>query len=310
MAGHLHFPTAEEHQMHSLDAKLSPPDRLTILWLALLIAVAAASHPTPLAAVALVVSTAVAVVAVAALRTRSRLGRVVHDFLPIAMILAVFNLAGPMVAAANPRRWDGVLAAADDRFFGSLALAWRHALGRPAWLTDFASLAYVSFYFVPLAIAIALYRSRSRREFDAFVFALMTAFYLPYIGYLAFPAYGPRVPASALGGGAVTAVVQAILGAAEINRLDAFPSGHTTVSLTFLVLGTRSFPRWRVPLLASVAGILFSTVYLSFHYVVDLLAGALVAAIVPAAVPSLERVISGDVRAPHAARVMPKGGST
>jgi membrane-associated phospholipid phosphatase len=309
LAARLHIPH-QEQQVHSLVAKLSPPDRLTILSVGLLIAVAAVSHPIPLGAVALAASTAIAVVAVATWPPRSRVGRVAHDFLPIATIFAVFNLAGPIVAAANPRRWDGVLAAADDRFFGSLALAWRHALGRPAWLTDLASLSYVSFYFVPLAIAIALYRSRSRREFDAFVFALMTAFFLPYVGYLAFPAYGPRVPASALGGGSVTAVVQAILGAAEINRLDAFPSGHTTASLTFLVLGTRSFPRWRVPLLASVAGILFSTVYLSLHYVVDLLAGALVAAIVPAAALVLERVVSGDVRVPHAASVMSKGGST
>lgn len=269
-------------------AKLSPPDRLTILWLVLLMAVAAASHPIPVGAVAIAASTALVVLAVAAWGERSRIGRIAHDFLPIAMIFAVFNLAGPVVAAANPRRWDGVLAAADERLFGNLAHAWRYTLGRPAWLTDLASLAYVSFYFVPLAIAIALYRARPRREFDAFVFALMTAFFLPYVGYLAFPATGPRVPAAMLGGGMVTAAVQAVLGAAEINRLDAFPSGHVTVSLTFLVLGARS----------------------SLHYVVDLLAGALVAAVVPAAATVLERVVRGDVHVLHGHSVVSKGGST
>lgn len=296
--------------MHARFTKLSPPDRLTILWLTVLIVVASAARPVPLAAAALAATTVVAVVATAAWGTRSPVGRVAHDFFPIAMIFAVFNLAGPIVAAANPRRWDGVLASADERFFGNLAVAWRDALGRPAWLTDLASLAYVSFYFVPLAIAIALYRSRPRREFDAFVFALMTAFFLPYVGYLAFPAYGPRVSAGVLGGGRMTTIVQAILHAVEINRLDAFPSGHTTVSLTFLVLGARSFPRWRVPLMAVVAGILFSTVYLSLHYLVDLLAGALVAAIVPGAATLLARVVNVDLRVMHASSVMPKGGST
>jgi len=292
--------------VHALVAKLSPPDRLTILWLAALVLVAVASHPVPLAALALAASTAAVVVAVANWGTRSRIGRVVHDFLPIATIFAVFNLAGPVIAAANPRRWDGVLAAVDERFFGSLAHAWRHALGRPAWLTDLASLAYVSLYFVPLALAIAAYRARPRREFDAFVFALMTAFFLPYVGYLLCPATGPRVSAGALGGGVVTAVVQDVLRAGEINRLDAFPSGHTTVSLTFLALGARSFPRWRVPLVVSAASILFSTVYLSMHYVTDVVAGAIVAAIVPAAVTLFERIVSGDVHvlqaAPHQVR--------
>jgi membrane-associated phospholipid phosphatase len=181
--------------MQSLGAKLSPPDRLTILWLAVLIAIAAASPPV---------------------------------------------LVGPIVAVANPRRWDGVLAAADDRFLGSLTLAWRHALGRPAWLTDVASLAYASFYFVPLAIAIAL----------------------------------------------------------------------STVSITFLVLGARSFPRWRIPLMAVVAGILFSTAYLSLHHVTDLVAGALVAAVVPATATLFERVVSRDVHLLHPTRVLSKGGST
>jgi len=281
--------------VHALVEKLSLPDRLTILWLAALIGVAAAAHPTPMAAMALAGSTAAAVVAVATWGTRSRLGRIVHDFFPVATIFAVFNLAGPIVAAANHKRWDGMLAAADERVFGPLGPAWRHVLGRPAWLTDFASLAYVSFYFVPLAIAIALYRTRPRREFDAFVFSLMTAFFLPYVGYLMLPASGPRVSSGALGGGAVTAFIQAILSAGEVNRLDAFPSGHTTVSLTFLVLGARSFPRWRIPLLACVASILFSTVYLSLHYVVDLAAGVLVAATVPAVVTVLARIVSGDL---------------
>jgi len=249
---------------------------------------------------ALAGSTAAAVVAVATWGARSRIGGIVHDFFPVATIFAVFNLAGPIVAAANQRRWDGALAAADERFFCPLASAWRHALGRPAWLTDFASLAYVSFYFVPLAIAIALYRARPRREFDAFVFALMTAFFLPYVGYLMLPASGPRMPSGALGGGAVTALIQAILRAGEVNRLDAFPSGHTTVSLTFLALGARSFPRWRIPLLACVVSIVFSTVYLSLHYVVDLVAGALLAAIVPAATTFLERIVSGEVHLLHA----------
>lgn len=282
---------------------LSPPDRLALIWLVFFGVLAAARVSHPLALMSWMAAAIAVIGSVAAWGARSRTGRLVHDFLPIPTILAVFSLAGPVVAAANPTRWDGRLAALDARLWGPLVTAWRGALGRPAWLTDTASLAYVSFYFVPAAIAVALYRAQRRREFDSFVFSVMTAFFLPYLGYLLFPALGPRVPdateAATLGGGVVSAAVRAVLRVMEVNRLDAFPSGHTAVSLVVLFFGVRLLPRWTVPLVANVAAILFATVYLSLHYVVDLAAGALVAALVPLVLPILGRACG---RAPQLRR--------
>lgn len=274
---------------------LSVPDRLALLWLGAIALVAIACVARLLSIVGLAFLVATGIGAIAAWAARSRTGRIVHDFLPIATIFAVFNLVGPVVALVNPRRWDVTLAAMDQRFFGRMLHAWRDALGRPNWLTDAASLAYVSFYFVPVAMAVALYQRGKRRDFDRFVLTLVTAFFLPYIGYLLFPAAGPRAPtnevARALGGGAITRTIDAVLRAGEINRLDAFPSGHATVSITLLALGARFFPRWRAPLAFWVASILFSTVYLSLHYLVDLAAGAAVAGLVPGAATLLKRAL-------------------
>jgi hypothetical protein len=47
-----------------------------------------------------------------------------------------------------------------------------------------------------------------------------------------------------------------------------------------------SFPRTTV-------GILFSTVYLSLHYVTDLIAGAMLAAAMPLVLPPLRRMCAG-----------------
>jgi membrane-associated phospholipid phosphatase len=270
---------------------VSAADRLASVWLVGLALLAAVRHPAPIPLVVAAATTVAGVIAVAAWATHSRVGRVVHDFLPIALIPIVFNLAGPVIAAANSARWDGVLAGIDARFCGSLVSAWRNALGRPTLLTDLAYVAYVSFYFVPLAMAVALYRSGRGDDFDSFVFAVMMAFFLPYVGYLVFPATGPRIPlaseAQVLGGSAVAEGIRAVLRVAEVNKLDAFPSGHAAVSLVFLVLGARLFPRWRVPLVAIVVAILFATVYLSLHYLIDLFAGAVVAALVPAVITLL-----------------------
>ncbi len=306
-------PSARAVRLRVALASWSLPDRLGISWLVGLALVAAVCRPARPMLVVVAILVAASVAIVAAWGARSRIGRVVQDFSPIAVIYAVFSLTGPIVAAANPARWDAPLAAVDQRLFGGLADAWRGVLGRPSWLTDAASVAYVSFYFVPLAIAVALHRQRRRSEFESFVFTLMVAFFLPFAGYLLLPATGPRVPladeAHVLGGGIVANVVRAVLRAGETNRVDAFPSGHATVSLVFLVAGARSFSRWRVPLAACVIAILFSTVYLSLHYVVDLLAGAVVAAIVPVVAPWLRRALGSDVGVsggpPSAARHQP-----
>ena len=188
------------------------------------------------------------------------------------------------------------MAELDARWFGPLVPAWRDLLGRPNWLTDAASLFYVSYYFIPFGMCIALWVQRRWKDFDDLGFALITTLLLTYVGYFLVPTTGPRVPheleLQVLGGGTFSARVRDFLRAAEINQLDAFPSGHTALSLVYLGYGWRLYPSWkiRIPLAISVLGIIFATVYLSLHYAVDLVAGALLAAMVPLAVRVLRRV--------------------
>ena len=69
----------------------------------------------------------------------------------------------------------------------------------------------------------------------------------------------------------------------------AFPSLHAAVSLLTLTYAWR-YLRWYVlPLGIVVTGLITSTVYLRHHYVVDLLAGALLVPWVLFAAPRFER---------------------
>jgi membrane-associated phospholipid phosphatase len=268
-------------------ARLSGVDRLFLGCLAGLFVLAALRHPSPAPLLAACAGLAALIVASASASAgRSREVRVFHDFLPIGLVFATFNLAGPVIAAANPARWDTFFAAADARYLPTLAAAWRAALGRPAWLTDLASICYFSYYFVPVAIAVALYATGRRADFARFVLVVVATFAATWIGYLAFPTTGPRVAAgeadSVLGGSALSRVLRMVLAGGEMNLLDAFPSGHTAVAVVFCALGCRLFPRWRwrVFLVLDAAGIVFATVYLSLHYVVDIAAGFALAGLV------------------------------
>ena len=275
---------------------LAPIDRMTLSFVAFLAATAVLAHPQPLPILAVLAVLAMGFSVAGPWGLRSEVGRVVHAFLPLPMVVTIFNVAGPLIGATNPARWDSFFSSFDARVFGPLAPAWRGLLGRPVWLTDLASIAYVSYYFIPVAMVAALWRKGRRREFDDLAFTLIATLLVSYLGYFLFPTTGPRVPqeleAAVLGGGAVSAGVREFLRVAEVNVLDAFPSGHTALSLVFLAWGWRLFPRWsvRVPLLVAVAGIVFATVYLSLHYVVDLCAGAAQAALMPVLVRGLRRV--------------------
>ncbi len=200
------------------------------------------------------------------------------------------QLLGPIIPAVNAARWDEAFAALDARLFDGVRLPWRGVLGRPAWLTDAVSVAYFAYYLLPVVLGVGLYLGGRRDAFRHFVFTIVATFFVSYTGYLLFPTVGPRSDdAAALGGGAVSEAVRTFVRVAEGNPLDAFPSGHTAVSVVCLGLGWRLFPRWRAPLALVVAGIVFATVYLSYHYVVDVVAGAALGLVLLAVLPPIAR---------------------
>jgi membrane-associated phospholipid phosphatase len=282
---------------------LSPTDRIALAYAIALGALAALGGARPPALVAAIAGFAAAVIAIARLASISRTCRVIHDFAIVAFVPALYGFTGPVVEAVNRARWDVRLAALDRAWFGALPAAWIGLFGRPDWLTEAASILYASYYAIPIAIAVALYRGGRRDEFHSFVFTVAATFLASYLGYFLAPAAGPRVPAghvAALGGEAMGVWLRIFLEFFEWNRLDAFPSGHTALSLVYLVLGWRLLPSWRLPLAAVTVGIVFSTVYLSLHYVVDLVAGALVATAMLVVVPALYRYLLGDLPAPRA----------
>jgi membrane-associated phospholipid phosphatase len=227
---------------------------------------------------------------------RGGLAGLPRDLLPVAGVLVVYGVLQPLIEAINPARWDVALAALDARWFGALVPAWQGVLGRPALLTDAIYLAYVSYYALPVGVYFAT-RWRDRRDGERVGVALISTMYLSFLGYLAMPASGPRVPRAEealLGGGAVSEAVRAFLGAAELTTLDAFPSGHTALSLLAALLAASRFPRAAPALGLWAAAIIFSTVYIHVHYVTDLVAGAGLAVAGLLLGPVLHRWLGGE----------------
>jgi membrane-associated phospholipid phosphatase len=149
------------------------------------------------------------------------------------------------------------------------------------WLTDVLSFAYLSYYFLPPTLVLVLYL-RKRPGLYPTLFVLSLGYYVSFIGYTLFPAVGPRYAMTSLytvplEGSFITDFVRDGLNAIQHNIRDCMPSGHTQIALTVLYLAYRYERKLFYIFLPFVFGFVLSTVYLRYHYVIDLFVGTAIA---------------------------------
>lgn len=152
-------------------------------------------------------------------------------FVPILAYFFEFSL---LISPHLGTPFDPVLAKVDSH---SLASLQRISLAN--WITELLQICYVCFYFLPLALVVALLKSR--QDVIKIGQPIVAAFLITYVGYLIVPAYGPRnyfadSYSYPLVGTFSYDWIQLFLQAVEGNTPDAFPSGHTAVTLTVLHL--------------------------------------------------------------------------
>jgi membrane-associated phospholipid phosphatase len=250
---------------------------------------------------------ALVIIALAALDSKMpgrTLFTILHAFIPIVIILLVFNSLGELVPLIHQHYYDNALIRIDYALFGAHPTVWMERFNN-ILLTGLLQLAYISYYFMPIALGTVLFLKNKRNEFDGAVFTIVLCFYLSYIGYLLVPAVGPRftlnqVQTAGLQTGPLTLWIRSTLDGLEHNKTDAFPSGHTAVALVTLVYAWKYREKvlfWI--LVPALSALIVSTVYLRYHYVVDVIAGVLLAALTVLIAPKAHRLFSGSSAHPH-----------
>ena len=172
---------------------------------------------------------------------------------------------------------DGLLLKWDRALAGETpAVAWESWL--TPWLEDLAMGGYL-FFFYYLIAGPGHYCIRDVRLFRACMVGLFTMYGLGFMGYTVLPAGGPQCCMTFArplhGPWLLDWTLQAVNQAS--NRMDAFPSMHLAASLYLLLFDWRHLRRRFWWVLAPCLLLWFSTIYLRFHYLVDLLAGTAVA---------------------------------
>jgi membrane-associated phospholipid phosphatase len=210
-----------------------------------------------------------------------RAGRFINDFSPILFIILIYQSLGGLSQYLRPDV-DPQLIRLDFLLFGVHPTVWMERWIVP-WLTGVLSVAYLSYFFLPARLVHTLYLKNSGRDFDLAVFVLLLGWYLSFIGYMLFPAIGPRytlahLQSVPLSGGFIADFVSHLINLVEGNQRDCMPSGHVAIALLVLFLSYR-YARLLFYLFCPIVGaLILSTVYLRYHYVIDLFAGAALAA--------------------------------
>jgi membrane-associated phospholipid phosphatase len=196
----------------------------------------------------------------------------------------------PAIRHSSSDQW---LADIDYAIWHVNPTVWLERLQSPA-LTEYLQIVYTLFVPAVLLVAFFLWRQRKYAEFRYYAFLISLGFLVSYVGYVIVPARGPRfllqhLQHMPLRGLWLFQRMQGGLDQLESVAYDCFPSGHT--ELTILAWWTsrnlRNSLFW--PYFAYTSSIIFATVYLRYHYTIDVLAGAAVAAILLVATPSIYR---------------------
>ncbi|MCJ7664861.1 MAG: phosphatase PAP2 family protein [Desulfobacterales bacterium] len=208
--------------------------------------------------------------------------RFICDFSPIFFVICIFELLGGVIPYLRPGV-DDLLMKIDLSLFGVQPTLWLERFLVP-WLIDVLAVAYTLYYFIPVVLIVILYFWGTEEEFSLTICTLLLGYYLCYAGYIAMPSIGPRYTLQSLynvplHGGVIAASLINTLNALEGNKWNCFPSGHTQITLISLWFAFA----YRRPLfwiyLPICTAIIFSTVYLRYHYVIDIAAGVAFAGI-------------------------------
>ncbi|HET6514987.1 MAG TPA: phosphatase PAP2 family protein [Thermodesulfovibrionales bacterium] len=270
--------------------RFRPAESLTVIFLCFLMAVAVVFHgkirhaPAIIALYALPCLVQIMLMKNEDVLWKTRFGDFARTVIfPIVCVLIVFDSLEALVHAINPRDIDPMLIRLDYLIFKSYPTVALESIYSPL-LTDIFQIAYSTYYFLPISLCLILKFEKREHDFNRAVFLILLCFYLSYIGYMLFPALGPRytmvhLQSLELKGIVAAEPVQAMLNSLEGIKRDAFPSGHTGVALVVSALGYRFHRMFFFVALPVMAMLIFSTVYCRYHYVVDVIGGVLLAAI-------------------------------
>ena len=219
-----------------------------------------------------------------------KIWRIIHYWYVAPLIFVTFKELYFMIEPIRGQDYDWLFIQVDHWLFGTNPTLVLYKFSFPL-LTEILQLVYSIFYLLPIILALVLLRKRKYLALDFAIFSIVYGFYLSYLGYFALPGVGPRFTLfdfaalnKQLPGLILTKYLREFvnlgesISASTVNpaalvQRDVFPSGHTMITLIVMFLSVRLKSRSRFFFLPIGSLLIFATVYLQYHYVIDLVGG-------------------------------------
>ncbi len=219
-----------------------------------------------------------------------RLTKVVLDFLreslPFAFCISIYTNMHDMVHLVNPNDIDLSLMAWDEYLLGFQPAIYLEQFITPG-LTDFMYSSYSAFLIYILIFSMYLYIKKENAVFRESLVSVIITFYIGYIGYVFFPAVGPKFTMShmfetSLTGTEITDRLSFLMNyeISEYTRRDCFPSLHNGIIFLILLFAFKQSRTYALLFLPFAISLFISTLYLRYHYFIDMVAGFALALIV------------------------------
>ncbi len=237
-----------------------------------------------------------------------------RHFYPVLLYTGFYRETGMLNRMFVPDYLDEHFILLEQSLFGGQPCLRLMQMFPQLWVSEVFYAAYFSYYVMIVGVGLALFW-KSRTHFFHYVSVNSFVFYCCYLTYIFLPVMGPRAFLREIDGFELPAAIQALAGdpsypdsvkagpffqiMAWIYRNfegpgAAFPSSHVAIALCTVWFSFRYLPRIRWPHLIVAVLLCISTVYCRYHYVVDVVAGALTMAVLVPVGDWLYRRYSGQ----------------
>jgi len=263
-----------------------PVDKLIALYVAFLTAVIAVRGPLDDAANGWILIThaliAILFVLFARLEPTHRIGQIIHDLYPIALLPVFYSALGMMTLQlgvettfardAVVQRWETAV------FGGQISYDWIRQSPSVFW-SGVLHLAYLLYYPIILLGPILLVARGRAAQGRRVLLATMIAFVACYVVFALYPVAGPNYAFDH-----PTGVVREVWSARLVYWLlgqgsafgTAFPSSHVAATVAATVALWYQWRRMALVVLVPTVLLIVGTVYCQMHYGVDAASGLIV----------------------------------
>jgi len=260
-------------------------------------------HPGGVARLAAAAAFAAALLVLEWRWPRARAVVLLRETVPFLLCILVYTNLHDTIGFVNPHDVHDQLVAMDRALFGEVPCVWAERFVTPD-RTETMQFLYLNFFWIAPSTALILLAQRRWAAFRRATMGILVCFYLGYALYVIFPAAPPRIvllpefKKNLYGIPHFFSTVSAeALSLLPVDSRAAFPSLHAAISLVALLYAWR-YLRWFFwVLLPFAVGLWVSTIYLRHHYVVDLIAGWMLAPVAVWLAPRVDAWWAGRQRA-------------